>query len=227
MIPVLIRSLSIRRPPAGGWSAWRASRSSLARRILVLDGAMGTMIQAWRLAEADYRGERFRDWPRDLRGNNDLLSLTQPDVIRAIHRAYLEAGADIIETNTFNSTAISHGRLRHGGAGRRAEPGGGRGWRAPAADEFEAQDPGRRAIVAGVLGPTNRTASLSPDVNDPGFRNVTFDAAGRGLRGGRARAARRRRRPAAGRDDLRHAERQGGDLRDRGAVRASWAGGCR
>ena len=146
----------------------------LARRILVLDGAMGTMIQSYQLAEKDYRGERFAGWPRDLRGNNDLLSLTQPTIIRAIHTAYLEAGADILETNSFNSTAISmadYGMeglvydLNHASA-RLARD---------VADEFETRDPDTPRYVAGVLGPTNRTASLSPDVNDPGFRNVSFD----------------------------------------------------
>jgi 5-methyltetrahydrofolate--homocysteine methyltransferase len=146
----------------------------LARRILVLDGAMGTMIQSYQLAEKDYRGERFAGWPRDLRGNNDLLSLTQPAIIRAIHKAYLEAGADVLETNSFNSTAISMAdygmeelvyELNHASA-RLARD---------VADEFETLDPDTLRYVAGVLGPTNRTASLSPDVNDPGFRNVAFD----------------------------------------------------
>jgi 5-methyltetrahydrofolate--homocysteine methyltransferase len=146
----------------------------LARRILVLDGAMGTMIQSYHLAEKDYRGERFAGWPRDLRGNNDLLSLTQPAIIRAIHEAYLEAGADVLETNSFNSTAISMAdygmeelvyELNHASA-RLARD---------VADEFETRDPDTLRYVAGVLGPTNRTASLSPDVNDPGFRNVSFD----------------------------------------------------
>jgi 5-methyltetrahydrofolate--homocysteine methyltransferase len=147
----------------------------LARRILILDGAMGTMIQSYRLQEADYRGERFRDWPSDLKGNNDLLALTQPAVIREIHAAYLDAGADIIETNTFNSTAVSmhdYGmeslvpELNRAAARLARE----------AADEFTTRDPARPRFVAGILGPTSRTASLSPDVNNPGFRNVTFDA---------------------------------------------------
>ena len=147
----------------------------LARRILVLDGAMGTMIQSYQLGEAEYRGQRFADWPRDLRGNNDLLSLTQPGIIRAIHHAYLEAGADVLETNSFNSTAISLAdyamedlvyELNQASARLARE----------VADEFESLDPDTPRYVAGVLGPTNRTASLSPDVNDPGFRNVSFDA---------------------------------------------------
>ncbi len=146
----------------------------LARRILVLDGAMGTMIQSYQLVERDYRGDRFADWPRDLKGHNDLLALTQPQIIRAIHAAYLEAGADIIETNSFNSTAISladYGmedlvyELNHAAA-RLARD---------VADEFETKDADSPRFVAGVLGPTNRTASISPDVNDAGFRNVGFD----------------------------------------------------
>lgn len=144
----------------------------LARRILILDGAMGTMIQSYRLQEADYRGERFHDWPCDLKGNNDLLVLTQPAIIREIHAAYLEAGADIIETNTFNSTAVSMhdygmeslvlelnreaAKLAHAVADRYSTP-------------------ERPRFVAGILGPTGRTASLSPDVNNPGFRNIRFD----------------------------------------------------
>jgi 5-methyltetrahydrofolate--homocysteine methyltransferase len=146
----------------------------LARRILVLDGAMGTMIQTYGLHEQDYRGQRFADWPRDLKGNNDLLSLTQPAIIRSIHAAYLEAGADILETNSFNSTAISMAdygmeelayELNHASARLARE----------VADAFERRAPDVPRFVAGVLGPTNRTASLSPDVNDPGFRNVRFD----------------------------------------------------
>ena len=144
----------------------------LARRILILDGAMGTMIQSYRLQEFDYRGERFRDWPSDLKGNNDLLALTQPDIIREIHAAYLDAGADIIETNTFNSTSISmhdYGmeslvpELNREAARLARE----------AVDQYSTPD--RPRFVAGVLGPTNRTASLSPDVNNPGFRNIGFD----------------------------------------------------
>src|SRR4051812_41957104 len=135
---------------------------------------MGTMIQSYRLGEKDYRGKRFADWTRDLRGNNDLLSLTQPRIIRAIHQAYLEAGADVLETNSFNSTAVSladYGmeelvyELNQASA-RLARD---------VADDFESQDQDSPRYVAGVLGPTNRTASLSPDVNDPGFRNISFD----------------------------------------------------
>ncbi len=151
-----------------------ALHEALKQRILVLDGAMGTMIQRHRLTEEQYRGERFRDHPKDLRGNNDLLSITRPQVIRAIHDEYLAAGADILETNTFNSTAISQAdygleavvaELNFAGARIARE----------AADAMSARTPGKPRFVAGVLGPMNRTLSLSPDVNDPGFRAVTFD----------------------------------------------------
>lgn len=143
-------------------------------RILILDGGMGTMIQSHKLDEAAYRGERFADWPRSLKGNNDLLTLTQPEIIAEIHRAYLEAGADIIETNTFNSTFVAMtdygmeslvAELNREGA-RLARQ---------IADEFTSREPDRPRWVAGVLGPTSRTASLSPDVNDPGARNTHFD----------------------------------------------------
>jgi 5-methyltetrahydrofolate--homocysteine methyltransferase len=146
----------------------------LERRILILDGAMGTTIQGYKLSEADFRGERFALSARDLRGNNDLLTLTRPGVIREIHSKYLAAGADIIETNTFNSNAPSQAdyglerfvyELNHAAAKLARE----------AADECVDRDPGRPRFVAGVLGPTNKTASLSPDVNDPGFRNIYFD----------------------------------------------------
>ncbi len=152
----------------------RAALQSAAReRILVLDGAMGTMIQQHKFGEAEFRGTRFADWPRDLRGNNDLLSLTQPQAIKAIHLAYFEAGADIAETNTFSSTRIAQAdygmeelvtELNFTAARLARE----------AADETQSKD-GKRRFVAGALGPTNRTASISPDVNNPGFRAVSFD----------------------------------------------------
>ncbi|HJS21516.1 MAG TPA: methionine synthase [Steroidobacteraceae bacterium] len=150
-----------------------AFRQLLEQRIVFLDGAVGTMIQAHRLDEAGYRDQRFKDWKRDVRGNNDLLTLTRPDIIAAIHRAYLEAGADIIETNTFNSSAPSQGDYGLEGlvgelnleAARLARR---------VADEVTAET-GVVRFVAGALGPTNRTASLSPDVNDPAFRNISFD----------------------------------------------------
>jgi 5-methyltetrahydrofolate--homocysteine methyltransferase len=146
----------------------------LATRILVLDGAMGTMIQQFRLAEGDYRGERFASWSHDLRGNNDLLSLTQPDLIQGIHAAYLDAGADILETNTFNSTRIAMADYGMEDLAYELNVAGARNARA-VADAFEVDDPHRPRYVAGILGPTNRTASISPDVNDPGARNVTWD----------------------------------------------------
>ena len=147
----------------------------LAERILVLDGAMGTMLQRHRLDEAAFRGERFAAWPRDLKGDNDLLLLTQPAIVADVHRQYLAAGADIIETNTFNATRIA--QADYGAESLVAELNreGARLARA-VADEFEAADPSRPRYVAGVLGPTNRTASISPDVNDPGARNTSFAA---------------------------------------------------
>jgi 5-methyltetrahydrofolate--homocysteine methyltransferase len=149
-------------------------KQQLAKHILFLDGAMGTMIQSYKLEEKDYRGERFARWDVDLKGNNDLLSLTQPDIIKAIHSAYFEAGSDIVETNTFNSTSISmadYGMEElvyelNVESARIAKQ---------AAEEFTQQTPEKPRFVAGVLGPTARTASMSPDVNDPGFRNVIFD----------------------------------------------------
>ena len=151
-----------------------ALHAALKQRILVLDGAMGTMIQRRLLTEAQYRGERFRDSPRDLRGNNDLLNLTRPDVIREIHAEYLEAGADILETNTFNSTSISQADYGLEGIVHELNLAGARLAR-EAADAATAKTPARPRFVAGVLGPMNRTLSLSPDVNDPGYRAVTFD----------------------------------------------------
>jgi 5-methyltetrahydrofolate--homocysteine methyltransferase len=149
-------------------------RQILSERILVLDGAMGTMIQRYQLEDHDYRGERFKDWPHDLKGNNDLLSLTRPDIIKAIHAAYFEAGADIAETNTFSGTSIAMAdygmealvyELNYESARLARE----------VADEFTAREPHKPRFVAGSMGPTNRTASLSPDVNNPGYRAVTFD----------------------------------------------------
>ena len=142
------------------------------QRILILDGAMGTMIQRHTLEENDFRGDRFADWHTDLKGNNDLLSLTQPDIICDIHRAYLEAGADIIETNTFNSTRVSQADYQMEAISREINVASAQLARV-AADEFST--PERPRFVAGILGPTSRTASLSPDVNDPGARNITFD----------------------------------------------------
>jgi 5-methyltetrahydrofolate--homocysteine methyltransferase len=149
-------------------------RAHLTRRILIMDGAMGTMIQGYRLGEEDFRGERFRDHPRPLQGANDLLSLTRPDVVRAIHRAYLDAGADLIETNTFNANRISLADYGLQEAAREINREAA-GIARAAADEAEARDPSRPRWVLGALGPTNRSCSISPDVGDPGNRNVTFD----------------------------------------------------
>ncbi|MDX1515984.1 MAG: methionine synthase [Woeseiaceae bacterium] len=151
--------------------------ASLDQRILLLDGAMGTMIQSYRLDEDDYRGTRFADWHRDLKGNNDLLSMTQPSVIREIHRGFLEAGADILETNTFNSNAPS--MADYGMEALVAELNSTAARIARECADTYAATTGTPRYVAGVLGPTNRTASISPDVNDPGYRNITFDALAR------------------------------------------------
>ncbi len=144
----------------------------LKERILVLDGAMGTMIQSYKLGEDDYRGERFADWVGDLKGNNDLLTLTQPQIISDIHRAYLDAGADIVETNTFNANSVSMADYQMESLAYELNFESARLARA-VCDEFASEDKPR--FVAGVIGPTNRTASISPDVNNPGFRNINFD----------------------------------------------------
>ena len=144
----------------------------LRERIVILDGAMGTMIQRERLGEADYRGTRFADHPKDLKGNNELLQLTRPDVIRAIHADYLRAGADIIETNTFGATSVAQDDYGLGGFAREMNVAAARLAR-EACDAFAT--PTQPRFVAGALGPTPRTASISPDVNDPAARNITFD----------------------------------------------------
>lgn len=148
--------------------------SELNRRILVLDGAMGTMLQRYAFTEDDYRGDRFKDWPHSLKGNNDLLSLTQPHAIEAVHRQYLEAGADIIETNTFSSTTIAMADYHMENLVYELNFESARIAR-KICDEFSEITPGKPRFVAGSIGPTNKTASLSPDVNDPGYRAVTFD----------------------------------------------------
>lgn len=146
----------------------------LEERILVLDGAMGTMLQRHKFSEEDFRGERFKDWHIPVQGNNDLLSITQPEAIKEVHRLYFEAGADIVETNTFSGTTIAMAdyemqdlvyELNYQSAKIAKE----------VADEFTAKEPHKPRFVAGSIGPTNRTASMSPDVNDPGYRAVTFD----------------------------------------------------
>jgi 5-methyltetrahydrofolate--homocysteine methyltransferase len=146
----------------------------LSQRILILDGAMGTMIQSYKLEEADYRGERFADFAYDVKGNNDLLCLTQPAIIQEIHGKYLDAGADILETNSFNATSISMADYHMEFLVHELNVAAAKLARA-AADEWTAKTPNKPRFVAGVLGPTSRTATISPDVNDPGFRNVTFD----------------------------------------------------
>jgi 5-methyltetrahydrofolate--homocysteine methyltransferase len=181
-------------------------RSELDRRILIIDGAMGTMIQRYQLTEADYRGERFKNWPSDLKGNNDLLSLTRPDIIKAIHLQYLEAGADIIETNTFSSTAIAQAdynmqslayELNVAAAkiareaieefNHQSTSASAKATADEAANHLKAAEGGAvshhkvtageavNKYIAGAIGPMNKTLSLSPDVNNPGFRSVTFD----------------------------------------------------
>ena len=146
----------------------------IKNRILVLDGAMGTMLQAYKFTEEDFRGNRFREYPTPLQGNNDLLSITQPEAIKTIHAKYFEAGADIIETNTFSGTTIAMAdyqmedlvyELNYQSAKIAKE----------VAEEFSAREPHKPRFVAGSIGPTNRTASMSPDVNDPGYRAVTFN----------------------------------------------------
>lgn len=145
----------------------------MKERILILDGAMGTMIQKYKFSESDYRGERFKDWQSDVQGNNDLLILTQPRVIQDIHEAYFRAGADMVETNTFSSTTIAQADYHMEDLAYEMNVEGARLARA-AADVVEAED-GKPRFVAGAIGPTNRTASISPDVNNPGYRAVTFD----------------------------------------------------
>lgn len=149
-------------------------RQILNQRILIIDGAMGTMIQRRKLEESDYRGERFKDWHTDVKGNNDLLSITQPGIIEAIHKEYLDAGADIIETNTFSSTSIAQADYDMQKLAYELNVASARCAR-NAADEYTKKDPSKPRFVAGAIGPLNKTLSLSPDVNNPGYRAVTFD----------------------------------------------------
>ncbi len=151
-----------------------ALKAAINQRILILDGGMGTMIQGYKLQEADYRGERFADYHMDIAGNNDLLSITQPKIIADIHTAYMEAGADIIETNTFNATQVSMADYEMENLSHELNVASARVAR-EAADAMTAKTPDKPRFVAGVIGPTSRTCSISPDVNDPGARNVTFD----------------------------------------------------
>jgi len=152
----------------------RALEAAAAERILIIDGAMGTMIQRYKLDEAGYRGERFKDWKRDVKGNNDLLVLTQPDIIEAIHEEYLAAGADLLETNTFNAQRISMADYGMEEFSYEMNVAAAKIARL-AADKWTKKTPEKPRFVAGAVGPTNRTASISPDVNDPAFRNVDFD----------------------------------------------------
>ena len=152
----------------------KALEKAASERILIIDGAMGTMIQRHKLDEAGYRGQRFKDWPRDIKGNNDLLVLTQPKIIQDIHEQYLAAGADIIETNTFNAQRISMADYGMEDLSYEINVQAAKLARA-AADKYARLTPDKPRFVAGAVGPTNRTASISPDVNNPGFRNVSFD----------------------------------------------------
>ena len=149
-------------------------QQALQNRILILDGAMGTMLQRYKFSEEDFRGERFKDFHKSVQGNNDLLSITQPKAIAEIHSKYFAAGADIVETNTFSSTTIAMAdydmqdlvyELNHESAKIAKK----------VADEFTAKEPHKPRFVAGAIGPTNKTASMSPDVNDPGFRAISFE----------------------------------------------------
>jgi 5-methyltetrahydrofolate--homocysteine methyltransferase len=158
----------MKRPP---YTRAAALPQILKERIVVLDGAMGTMIQRYKLGEADYRGERFKDHGKSLKGNGDLLQLTRPDIVESIHEAYLRAGADIVETNTFGATSVAQADYDLGAFAREMNVAGAR-LAKEACDKFSSSDKPR--FVAGALGPTPKTASISPDVNDPAARNVTF-----------------------------------------------------
>ena len=189
----------------------------LERRILVIDGAMGTLLQAHGLSEDEYRGERLRGWAKDVKGNHELLNLRRPDVVEAVHRQYLAAGADIVETNTFNANRISQADYGLEALVHEMNVAAARDRARRAVDAVMAAEPGRTASSRGALGPTNRTASLSRDVNDPGARGVTFDELveaydeqARGLLDGGADLLLRR-------DGVRHAERQGALFADRDA----------
>lgn len=149
-------------------------RDILNKRIMIIDGAMGTMIQRYKLTEADYRGERFKDWHLDVKGNNDMLVLTQPHIIKEIHREYLDAGADIIETNTFSAQAVALADYDMQAYAYEISKEAAKVAR-QAVEEYEKDNPGSEKFVAGAIGPMNKTLSLSPDVNNPGYRAVTFD----------------------------------------------------
>src|SRR4051812_8664917 len=173
-LPVPPRGATLSQSPQQRPDATESLTALLQQRILVLDGAMGTAIQRDRPDEAGYRGERFADWPTDVQGNNDLLSITAPEIIAGIHREYLEAGADLIETNTFNATTISLSDYGMEELAYELNVASARLARQEC-DAMTARTPDRPRYVVGALGPTSRTASISPDVNDPGARNVTYD----------------------------------------------------
>jgi len=157
----------------------KSIRDLLNERILIIDGAMGTMIQRYKLSEADYRGERFKDWPSDIKGNNDLLCLTQPQIIKEIHKGYLQAGADILETNTFNAQRISLADYHMQDLAYEINLAAAK-IATESIEEWRAESPSLReglGWVAGAIGPMNKTLSLSPDVNNPGYRALTFDEA--------------------------------------------------
>lgn len=183
-------------------------KKALKERILVLDGAMGTMLQAYKFTEEDFRGDRFKDYPIPLQGNNDLLSITQPEAIKTIHAKYLEAGADIIETNTFSGTTIAMAdyqmedlvyELNYQSAKIAKE----------VANRFTEKEPNKPRFVAGSIGPTNRTASMSPDVNDPGYRAVTFEELRVAYKQQVEALVDGRSRPAVGRNRFRYLKCQG------------------
>ena len=221
----------------------------LENRIAIIDGAMGTTIRTYGMTEADIRGERFKDSTKDLLNNGDLFSLTQPKMICDIHRRFLEAGADIIETNTFGATSITQSEFfvddprEHGG---RKDPEfyqkiiddpmlSGLAWEINEQSARQCREwadrvgnaTGRQRFVAGAIGPLTVSLSNSPDADDAGFRVVTFDQVKTAYKRAGARADRWRLRPAAGRDDLRLAERQGGAGRHPRGIRSGWQGSCR
>jgi 5-methyltetrahydrofolate--homocysteine methyltransferase len=149
-------------------------RNILEKRIMIIDGAMGSMIQTYKLQEEDYRGERFKNWHKDVKGNNDMLVITQPHIVKEIHRAYLDAGADILETNTFSAQAVALADYDMQEFAYEISKEASRVAR-QAVDEYIKDNPGAEKFVAGAIGPMNKTLSLSPDVNNPGYRSVTFD----------------------------------------------------
>ena len=198
--------------------SWAALEKAASERILIIDGAMGTMIQQYKLGEGHYRGERFQDHSKDIKGNNDLLVLTQPAIIEEIHGKYLRAHADIIETNTFNAQRISLADYHMQDLAYEMNVEAAKLARS-AADEWTKKTPEKPRFVAGAVGPTNRTASLSPDVNNPGYRNVNFDELRDAYKEQVTGLDRWRRRYHFDRDDLRHPECQSRGLCDARGLR--------